>query len=56
MRVICCVCGRVRKGDVWVDPSPASTDEQTTHTYCPSCKIRALEAIKELPGRNDVRE
>ena len=46
MTVQCCICKRVREGQVWVDQVLSEQEEaNTSHGYCPVCAAKAFAEI-----------
>ena len=44
--VQCCVCMKIRRGDVWVKPHPhILSDGYVSHGYCPTCAAEAFAQI-----------
>ncbi|HNR31862.1 MAG TPA: hypothetical protein PKI11_13315 [Candidatus Hydrogenedentes bacterium] len=49
MIVQCCVCGKVRKGAIWVlVQAPLSRHAEVSHGYCPGCAHAAFEEMKRI--------
>ena len=40
MKVVCCVCERVKRKGQWVE-GPAGEDDLVSHGYCPDCAATA---------------
>ena len=47
--VRCCVCGKERAGDRWVEPEEPESPELTiSHSYCPVCFRTLKLRLKQL--------
>lgn len=45
MKIICCVCKRVRRGDAWlaIEPEPGAL---ASHGFCPECGRAEMEKVE----------
>ncbi len=49
MVVQCCSCKKVREGQAWGDSiDPDLARAPVSHTYCPVCAKRVIEALQDL--------
>lgn len=44
----CCMCRKVFKEQVWIDPSPSELDGQTvSHGFCERCYEEYMDTIRK---------
>ncbi len=51
----CCLCKKIQKGPLWLDPVPTDwVDDNVSHGYCPDCAEEVMDEIRQLTHKPEL--